>query len=268
VCPECQILAPVGVHCPECVKETAGGVTWRPANATVTPLKPKRRRASGRVRSLVTSTGGMDAPKVMVGAAIVLFVLGSFSSLPFLALAALPSAIGLPFAELQLWRYVTAPFVSSSGAFSAASLVSFGLSALFFWLSAPQLERAIGRGRFLAVFAVSSIVGNAAMLLSNAVGYGLSTVLFGAFAALLVVVWEDQRVRVQILIMIGINLLLTLALGAYGLPALVGGMVGGAGTLYVLRLALDRGWKSRTPVLVLGAGCAVLVLIAVVRGLA
>jgi membrane associated rhomboid family serine protease len=267
VCPECQILAPVGVHCPECVREVAGGVTWRPVNAVVTPMKPKRRRATARVRSLVDSTGGLDAPKVVVGAATALFVVGSFSPLPFLALAALPSSSGVPFAELQVWRYVTAPFVSSAGGFSAMSLISFGLSALFFWLTAPQLERAIGRTRFIAVFAVSSIVGNAAMLLSGSVGYGLSTVLFGVFAALLVVVWEDQRVRVQILIMIGINLLLTLALGAYGLPALVGGMIGGAGDLYLMRVALDKGWKPQTAGLIIGAGCAVLILLAVVRGL-
>ena len=270
VCPECQILAPVGVHCPECVRETAGGVTWRPTNATVTPLKPKRRRAAGRVRSLVSSGGAggaggaVDAPKVIVGAAVVLFVLGCISPLPFVALAAIPTSQGLPLGELQLWRYVTAPFVSLPG-LTFGTFVSFALSALFFWLSAPQLERAIGRTRFLAVFAVSSIVGDAAMMLSGTPGYGLSTPLFGAFAALLVVVWEDQRIRVQILVMIGINLLLTLALGGFGLPALVGGMIGGAGTLYLLRVGLDRGWKARTPALLVAAGCAVLVLLAVAR---
>ena len=44
VCPECQIMAPVGVHCPDCVAETSGGVQWRPTN--VAPLKPRRRRAA------------------------------------------------------------------------------------------------------------------------------------------------------------------------------------------------------------------------------
>lgn len=270
VCPECQIQAPVGVHCPDCVAETSGGVTWRPNN--VAPIKPKRRaRQAQRVRTLLQPAGvTWNAPTVMLGAAIALFVVGSFSSLPFQLLAAIPSTSGIdpliPFPELQLWRYLTAPFISSGGGIGFSSIVFFALSAVFFWLSAPQLDRMLGTRTFLIVAGVASVVGNAATVISGQPGTGLYTILFGSFGALLVAVWDDRQVRSQILIMIAINLLLSIVLsGGLSLPALVGGIVGGAGSLYLLRSAPSR-WKPRTPALIIGATCAGLILVAALRG--
>ena len=271
VCPECQILAPVGVHCPDCVAETSGGVSWRPANNVVPLEKPKRRRrpAPARVQSLLAPRGvNLSAATVILGSAIVLWAIGSFTDLPARWLAAVSSATGvspLPLPELQLWRYVTAPLVSSSGGFSLPSALFFALSAVFFWFTAPQLERMLGTRTFLLIAGVASVVGNAAMLLATGFGLGLSTIVFGCFAALLVTVWHEPQMRTQILIMIGINLLISVAFGGNGLPALVGGMVGGAGALYLIRSGPDRGWRSRTPLLIIGAVCVGLVLLAVLR---
>jgi len=274
VCPECQILAPVGVHCPECVAETAGGVSWRPAN-NVTPLeKPKRRRSrptAQRVQSLLSPPGvGLSASSVILGAAIVLWVIGSFSTLPFRWLAVFSSSFGLaplPFPELQVWRYLTAPLVYSSGGFSLPGAVFFALSAVFFWFSAPQLERMLGTRTFLLVVAVASVVGNAAMVLTTGFSLGLTPIVFGCFAALLVTVWSEPQLRTQILVMIGINLLLSLVLGGNGLAALIGGMLGGGGALWLLRTGPDRGWKVRTPLLIIGAVCVGMILIAGFRAL-
>ena len=274
VCPECQILAPVGVHCPDCVAETSGGVAWRPAN-TVTPLaKPKRSRrrpAAARVQSLLAPRGvGFSASSVILGAAIVLWVIGSFSILPFAYLAAQSSALGaspLPLPELQVWRYVTAPLVTSSGGFSLTSAIFFALSAVFFWLTAPQLERMLGLRTFLIVVGTAAVVGSAGMVLSSGFALGLSPVIFGCFAALLVVVWQEPQMRTQILIMIGINLMLSLVLGGGGLAGLVGGMVGGAGALWLIRSGPDRGWRSRTPLLIIAAVCVGLVVVAALRAL-
>jgi hypothetical protein len=268
VCPECQIQAPVGVHCPECVAETSGGVSWRPNN--VAPLKPKRRRRTQeRARTLLAPAGvDLNAPTVMLGAAIVLFLAGSFSPLPAALLAAVSSGSALspiPLPELQLWRYLTAPFISSFGGIGFNSIVFFALSAVFFWLTAPQLNRMLGTRLFLIVAGVGAFVGNAAMVLAVGVGSGLSTILFASFAALLVVVWDDRQVRTQILVMIAINLLISVALGGSGLPALVGGMIGGAGSLWLIRNGPAKGWKDRTPALIIAAVCAALVVLAVLR---
>ena len=264
VCPECQILAPVGVHCPECVRETSGGVQWRSTN--VTPLKPKRRRTSNRVRSMLSSPalggGTVGAAQVILGASIALWILGFAGNLPVAFLAALPDT------GLQVWRYVTAPFASPA-VLAFQVLLSFALTAVFFYLTAPQLERMLGRPKFLAVFFAAAAAGNASAVLAGGFGYGLSAPLFGCFAAPLVTVWDDARVRTQILIMIAINLLLTIVVGgASSLAMLVGAMIAGAGATYLFRIAPDRGWQPRTPGLILAGGCAVLVAFAVVRSLA
>jgi membrane associated rhomboid family serine protease len=268
-------MAPVGVHCPECVAETAGGVAWRPVNAV--PPKPKAKRrsprpATARVQSVLAPRGATrSASSVILGAAIVLWVLGSFSELPFRWLAAMSSSLGyspLPLPELQVWRYLTAPLVYSTGGFSLESAVFFALSAVFFWFSAPQLERMLGMRTFLLVIGTAAVVGDAAMVLTTGAGLGLTTVTFGCFAALLVLVWNEPQLRTQILVMIGINLLLSLVLGGGGLAALIGGMLGGGGALWLLRSGPDRGWKARTPLLIIGAVCVGMILIAGFRAIA
>lgn len=262
VCPECQILAPVGVHCPACVAETAGGVSWRPAS-TVTPLRAaSRRRGTGRVRSMLAGAGARAGSSAVVSQGVLvayaaLFLVGLLTAnLPVQWLA------GLPGYSWQVWRFVTAPLTYPAGL--DVSILYAALSGVFFWLTAPQLERILGVRRFVGVLVVSSVVGGAGMLLSGSPTFGLTAPLFGLFAALLVEVWSDQRARTQILVIVGINLLIALALG--GLPAIVGGMVGGAGTLFLLKIGPDRGWQPRTPVLIIAAVCAGLVALTVLRG--
>jgi membrane associated rhomboid family serine protease len=262
VCPECQILAPVGVHCPECVAETSGGVAWRPAG-NVTPLaKPKRRpgRTARRARSLLSGAGGGPlggVSQIVLVVYAALFLIGLLTAnLPFAWLA------GLPGSMWQVWRFVTAPVVYPASL--SVAILYAALSAVFFWLTAPQLERMLGVRRFLAVLAASSVVGTAGMVLSGSASFGLTAPLFGLFAALLVQVWGDQRMRTQILVITAINLLIALALG--GLPAIVGGMIGGAGTVWLLEQGPARGWKPRTPVLIAVGACAVIAVLAILRG--
>jgi membrane associated rhomboid family serine protease len=269
ICPECQILAPVGVHCPECVAETSGGVQWRPTNAAPAKVSPIRRsRRATRTRSLLTGGSGVDATRVILGVVVVLWLVGFLTigvsslgaGLPLEWLAAVPGD------QVQIWRFVTAPFAYPS-AVSVSVILGFVLNVVFFYLSGPQLERMLGRRRFLGTLLVSAVVGISAAYLSGQVGYGLIAPLFGLFAALLVVEWQSPQVRTQILIMLGINLLLVLVLsGGYGLPELVGGLIGGAGMTYVFRIAPDRGWKPRTPTLLVGGASVLIAVIAIVSG--
>jgi len=262
VCPECQILAPVGVHCPDCVAETSGGVSWRPASNVVPMEKPKRRRRQpGRVRSMLAGAGGSGGSPVSQGVLVAyaaLFLVGLLTdNLPFRWLA------GVPGYGWQVWRFVTAPL--SYPAAPNLSILFAALTAVFFWLTAPQLERMLGTWRFIGVLLAAAIVGTAGDMLSGQTAFGLTAPLFGLFAALLVEVWGDARLRTQILVITGINLLLALTMGGSGLPALVGGMIGGAGTMHLLRIGPDRGWRPRTPVLIVAGVCAVLIVLATVR---
>jgi membrane associated rhomboid family serine protease len=215
------------------------------------------RRSPGRLGGLFAALpGGAPTTWTILAVVVVLWVAGFVTGdLPGQWLAAWPGV------ELvQLWRFVTASLVYPTGFPYAISLL---LTGLFFGLSGPQLERQLGRNRFLAVLGVSAVVGSAATVLAGQPAFGLIGPLFGLFGALLVLVWDDQRIRVQILVMIGFNLLLSLALGGSGLPGLIGGLLAGAGTTYALRAAEDH---RRRPWLMVGGGAAVLVVLAVVRG--
>ena len=263
VCPECQITAPVGVHCPECVAETSGGVAWRPAG-NVTPIaKAKKRRRSGRsgrARTMLAGMGGTSgasAAQTILVVYAALFLVGALTgNLPLQWLG------GLPGYGWQVWRFLTAPLTYAAAL--DISILYAALSGVFWYLTAPQLERMLGLRRFLAVVAAASVVGTAGMLLSGILSFGLTAPLFGLFAALLVEVWEQPQLRVQILVMTAINLLIALALG--GLPALVGGMIGGAGTLWLLRVGPAKGWRPRTPALIVVGTCVALVALTVLRG--
>lgn len=263
VCPECQVAVPAGVQCPDCIRETGGGKSWQPAHPRRAPAKRLPSARARRVRALVaTDAAAPVGTRSILGASIVLWLAGfALDNLPFQLLAALPGA------EWQLWRFLTAPLVTPS-LLAFGPLLSFVLNGVFFFLTGPQLERMLGTRRFLAVVLASSVLGTAFMLLAGGYAFGLTAPLFGLFGALLVVVWSDQRTRTRILIMIGINLVLDIvASNGSGLPLLIGGMIGGAGTVWLLSSAGDRGWKPRTAPLILWGSVAGFALLAVLKGL-
>ena len=269
ICPECQLLTPRGVQCPECVRESGGSVQWEPTGpqkrhrsapspvARLRAPKRSRQRPSRTSGLLAALPGGAPITWSMLAVVVALHVLGWVTAdLPTWVLAAKPDV------AWQLWRFVTSSLVYPSG---FASVISLLLGGLFFGLSGPQLERQLGRNRYLTVLGISAVVATAATLLAGFPAYGLTGPLFGLFGALLVLVWQDPRIRVQILVMIGLNLVLSLALGGGGLPALVGGLVAGAGATYAMRTAEDR--PGRRPWLMVGGATGLLVVLAVLRGL-
>ncbi|HEU0206024.1 MAG TPA: hypothetical protein VFQ74_04945, partial [Pseudolysinimonas sp.] len=53
ICPECQILTPQGVRCPDCVREMGGSVQWKPAGASRSAAaKRSTRRARTATRAV------------------------------------------------------------------------------------------------------------------------------------------------------------------------------------------------------------------------
>ncbi len=258
ICPECQIPGPDGVRCEVCVAEEGRTVEWRPAGAP--PRPPAKRRSRSRL-ARAPRLLGRDSPAVsrtVLGSAVVLWLVGFFTAnLPFVWLAAIPGT------GWQLWRFATAPLVSPS-ILDFGSVLNFGLSAVFFALSAPQAERMLGTRQFVEVLLASTVVGSAAALLSGQPAYGLFGPLFGVFAAVLVLVWSDQRTRTRFLMMMGINLLLILVLSrGQGLPCVIGAMIAAAGLTALQQRAaehpLPRPWS---PQVIVGGGAAVLVLLA------
>ncbi|HWH97759.1 MAG TPA: rhomboid family intramembrane serine protease [Pseudolysinimonas sp.] len=274
ICPECQILAPVGVQCPECVREVGGSVTWRgagearraPAKARPTRSRPQRSSTGagwqGALGQMLRPGG--DSPAITwgtIGIVIVLWIAGFVTgNLPFLWLAADPSV------SIQIWRYITAPFVYPA---TFLAIVSILLNSLFFVLIVPAVERKMGRSQFLAVFAAAAVVGSAGMVLSGSTAYGLVGVLFGMFGAYLIFVWAHPPARTQALVVVGINLLISLAFGASLLPQLIGGLIAGAGATYLIQRYEDRpGSGPRTAYLIIGGVMAGFILLTILRTIA
>lgn len=262
ICPECQILAPVGVQCPECVREAGGSVSWQRVGGPAP--KPARARRPARATPRSGGSGfaarlgemlrpGSSTPVLSWGAVAIVAVLWVASAvtgnLPFIWLAATPAA------PLEIWRYVTAPFVYPGG---LQFLFAVLLNGFFFVLTAPSVERYLGRNRFVAIFLASAAIGSASMVLAGGVGFGLVGVLFGIFGGYLILVWENPQARVQALIIIGINVMINLFFGGGLLPQFIGGLLGGAGATYLLRRYEGR---ARTP-----ASRPYLVIAAVVVG--
>lgn len=271
ICPECQILAPVGVQCPDCVREAGGSVQWTPAHT-----KPVAKRAAARRTPTASASprggfagwltgllrpGGETPPLswVFAGALVVLWLIGLFTSnLPFTLLAADPGV------AWQIWRYLTAPFATFAQ-FSIFGILGIAISLFFWLLIAPTAERSLGRTRFLLVFATAAVVGSAAMVIAQATAFGFGAALFGVFGAYAVLVWSYPPARMQIIGVLVINLIINIYVGGgYSLPYLVGGAVAGAGATYLLRYYEERPRaKASTPYLIIGGAAAALVAVAI-----
>lgn len=205
-----------------------------------------------------------EAPRLswgIVGALFVLWIVGfvvpgTGAGLPFEWLAARADA---PF---ELWRYITAP-VAFPSIFQGRFFLSLLLISLFFLLNAPAVEATFGRTRFLAIFLAAGAVGSASAMLGTGLGFGLVGALFGLFGAHLILVWNHPTARVQVLIMIAINFVLSLALGGGGLPQLVGGLISGAAATYVLQRYEGTRANPRTPYLIIAGGAGAFVIVAI-----
>jgi hypothetical protein len=271
ICPECQILAPVGVLCPECVREVGGSITWRGAGETRRPAAKRsiRARRSRPERSPSGWQGmlgqmlrpGAETPVLSWGIVAVIVVLwlgGLFTGgLPYLFLAAAPGV------SVQVWRFFTAAVVYPP---EFVYLISILLSGVFFLLTAPAVEKNLGRRRFLVLALAAAGVGSAAMVLSGNPAFGLIGVLFGMFGSYLIFVWSFPPARAQALVIIGVNLLISIAFGGFALPQIVGGLIAGAGSTYLFQRYDDRsGGQPRTPHLIIAGVVVGLILLAILR---
>jgi membrane associated rhomboid family serine protease len=166
-----------------------------------------------------------------------------------------------------IWTYFTAAFVYP--ALGAAQIIlGFLLNIVFLLLIAPGIERTLSRPRFLTVFFAGGGVGSALMVIAGSGNYGLSASLFGLFGAFVVMVWSSPAIRNQILIVLAINLVFTIVLSPGYLPAIIGGLGGGVGASLLFRHFDSRSRSAaQTPYLLTFGGVAVLIVIAVVRGL-
>jgi len=283
ICPECQILTPQGVRCPDCVRETGGSVQWTPvadiakANAERAAKAKRARESAARAArrprwqqaALNVLRPGTTIPVVtwtITMVTIALWVIGLFT--------AAAANGGLPFAILAasishatwIWTYATSA-IAYPAVLSALPILLFILNIVFLLLSAPTMERILGRGRFLVVFLAGAMAGAALSVLVGGVAYGVFAGLFGLIGCYLVMVWSSPPARNQMLVNLLINAVIALLFGFFFL--VIGGIAGGVAAGLLLHRADDRAGSNRAaPYLLLFGGVAVLIALAIVRGIA
>jgi membrane associated rhomboid family serine protease len=276
ICPECQILTPQGVRCPDCVHELGGSVQWTPVGsaakaAAAWTAKAQRERAAAQraarrprwqqvILDFVRPGGTLPIVTWTIAVVtIVVWVLGFLTNnLPFVFLIA-----SVNHAE-WIWTYATSAFVYPA-LLSVQIIAVFLINIVFLLLIAPGMERGLSRARFLSVFFAGTVTASALSVLLGGRYWGLFAGLFALFGAVLISVWSSPPVRNQVLFILGLNLLFALLFG--NIIGALGGLAGGvaAGLLFRRADAQSRS-SATTPYLILFGSIAVLVIAAIVRG--
>ncbi len=128
----------------------------------------------------------------------------------------------------ELWRLITPMFLHGS-------VLHIGLNSWFLYVVGKQLERPLGTLRFGMVYLVSGVGGVlAGYAFSQYRSLGASGALFGVMGALLVFIYRNQKILknsrqslMQVLQVIGINIVLGLVISNIDNWGHIGGLLGG-----------------------------------------
>jgi len=257
ICPDCMRSAAVGFQCPDCVKEGA-----------------KSTRSGRTAYGGELSANPALTSQVLVGINVAVWLLivgtGWASSELVDKLALIPDRACVKFTQFQCLQVQDgvahgAPWQLLTSMFTHVQLWHIGFNMLALWALGPQLELALGRVRFLALYLLSGLAGSATVycLASPASEtLGASGALFGLMGALAVVAFKVGGNVQSILSWIGANLVITLLIPNVSWQGHLGGLVGGA----VLGAVLVYAPKTRrTQLQALGfLVVAALVIVAVV----
>ncbi|WP_261566097.1 rhomboid family intramembrane serine protease [Frankia gtarii] len=250
ICPDCMRPAAVGYHCPE---------EGRAEGERIAPREHEPRTTLGG-RAQLARQGLVT--QILIGLCVVSYILqgapgltGGGTSNRFTDDFAM---IGFPIAaDDQYYRLLTAAFLHAG-----VLHILFNMYALY--LLGFQLEAILGRVRYLGLFVAGAVGGNTLSYLLGdlyTASVGASTAIFAFFAAYYVIA---RRLRVdsrQILIVLGINLLITFSFSSIDKWGHLGGLAAGLiiGLIYAY-VPPRRAWAQAGGVV----GMIVLLLVAAV----
>jgi membrane associated rhomboid family serine protease len=220
ICAECVNYAPVGLRCPDHAGKPQGA----------------RRVSTGVRRSTLASTDAL-VTKTLVGINVVVYFMelatgGSLNGTGGTvfekgALFVGNQSIGL--AAGEWWRLVTAGFLH-------AGLIHLGFNMLLLWWFGSELERGLGRMRFLAIYTVSLLAGSAGAILVDpqVATVGASGAVFGLFGAAFILERQAGITRGPAFTIIVLNLVLSFVIPGISIGGHIGGLVGGALSMLAL----------------------------------
>ena len=207
VCGDCQIPAPVGVHCPECHVPSAGSQRAGPSGGV------------GKITRQGRFTGQVATMSLL--AAIVIVYIAQWLS------GGLVTSLALywpPFTASEPWRMLTTLFVHSE-----RSLFHILFNGYSLWVLGMVLEPLLGSKRFLALFFTTGFAGSVAVawLAPTQAVIGASGAIFGLFGALLVIQRNFGGANIQLVVVLVLNLILGFVVPGVSWQAHIGGLLVG-----------------------------------------
>ncbi|MBM7502910.1 rhomboid family intramembrane serine protease [Agromyces aurantiacus] len=213
ICGECQTPAPVGVICPECMREQ---------RASAPRTKPA-------VLTRVRSAGRRGAPVVtysLIGITVAVYLLQLVPGLALTDRFWYAGVYSLP-GNFEPWRMLTSVFLHSTTLIFHVLLNMYTL-----WIFGQLLERFLGPTRFLALYLISGLAGSVGVLWlgdPRIAVLGASGAIFGLMGAFLVIQRRLGGDATQLLVLLGINLVIGFIPGFnIAWQAHLGGLIGGA----------------------------------------
>ena len=215
--------ASVGFHCPECVKGAGQKViTARTLQSSANPVVTTALVAMNVAIYVVSSLGaGLTEPSFQVQLDFALIGQGLSSE----------GLLGV--AEGEWYRLI-------SGGFLHGSLLHLGFNMYVLWILGKQLEPALGRVGFTAVYFASMLAGSFGVMVLDpgALTVGASGAVFGLFGYAVVAqfVRGINPMQTGLGAVILLNLAFTFLVPGISIGGHVGGLVGGlvAGALHDL----------------------------------
>ena len=234
ICPDCMRDASVGFQCPECVaqgaKQTRSGRTayggMRPTNASITSITLIGINVAVWLAILVTGGSGSRLVDYLAlrPRGYCSFGGGRGNFLEGADCTARGGASLPGVSDGAYWQLLTS-------AFTHVDLLHIGFNMFALYLLGPQLELALGRARFLALYLVSGLAGSALVYWASSefqATLGASGAIFGLFGALLIITLKVGGDVRQILILLGVNAFITFTVPRISWEGHVGGLVCGA----------------------------------------
>ncbi|WEK13186.1 MAG: rhomboid family intramembrane serine protease [Candidatus Microbacterium phytovorans] len=250
ICPECQTQMPVGVICPECLRDQQQAV--------------RASRPSRGTRMIRAVRASDSRPLVTYGLVIVTLFFYLVTLIPgigdqiWFALA-FNSGFLIPGPFFQPWRLLTVTLVH-------ASIWHVALNMLALWALGRSLEPLLGRWRFATLYVLSAIGGSVlvALLAPGTWVVGASGAVWGLLGAMFVIGRHRGANVTAIAVLLGLNLVITFLPGSnISWQGHIGG--GLVGALVGFIFARTRGVRQqRTQKLLLAAtGVGLLALLVI-----
>jgi membrane associated rhomboid family serine protease len=227
ICPDCMTPTPVGMRCPECMRQRTKVVQGVGGGATGFSRAPATFVLIGLnviayLVEIAAGVGGLNNPGGEIVAKYALF--------------------GPSVAEGEWYRLVT-------GGFLHASLIHIGFNMLLLFFLGRLLEPALGTPRFLALYFASLLAGSlgALVLDPNALTLGASGAIFGLAGATFVIARGRgmDAIAGEVGFLIVFNLIFSFTASNISVGGHVGGLIGGG----LCALAIVAGERGK-----LGAG--------------